>query len=148
MAALVSVDAIRSFDLPVFTKPDSQLVVAEAEKQLPISIGRVFAVRAERDTVRGNHAHRRCTQVLVCLHGRVSVRCDDGNSSRIVELERPNAALLIPPSIWAEQTYLDSPTVLLVLCDRPFEEEDYIRSRKEFEAYRATRTSLDDAGAT
>lgn len=146
MAELKTVDSIGTYDLPVFVKPDSELVVAEAESHLPISIQRVFAIRAEKGTMRGNHAHRQCTQVLVCLHGKVAVRCDDGDSSRTVELDRPSRALLIPPSIWAEQTYLESPTLLMVLCDRPFEEEDYIRDRAEFEKYRTMKSQLSDAG--
>lgn len=128
---------LQLIQLSRFTEPNADLVVAEVKKHVPFPIKRAFAVRADSKTVRGKHAHRRCTQVLICLHGAVRVSCDDGVDRREIELRLPHEAVLIPPSLWAEQLYLETPTILLVLCDRLFEEEDYIRNRKEFEQYRA-----------
>jgi hypothetical protein len=44
--------------------------------------------------------------------------------------------LLVPPGIWAEEIYEKPHSVLAVLCDRPYEEGDYIRDFEEFKAYR------------
>jgi dTDP-4-dehydrorhamnose 3,5-epimerase-like enzyme len=128
---------LKIIQLGRFTSPNGELIVAEVEKHIPTAIKRAFAIRAGLNAIRGQHAHRRCTQILVCLHGAVRVICDDGRDRQVVELNQPDQALLIPPSIWAEQLYLESPTILLVLCDRLFDEADYIRDRKEFEQYRA-----------
>ncbi|EMJ92094.1 WxcM-like domain protein [Leptospira alstonii serovar Sichuan str. 79601] len=43
-----------------------------------------------------------------------------------------DGGLLIPPGIWSTQQYLDLGSVLLVLCDRGYEDEDYIRNYDEF----------------
>ena len=51
-------------------------------------------------------------------------------------LNKPNEGLLIPPGIWAQQTYLTENSVLTVLCDRPYEAADYIREYEEFITYR------------
>jgi len=40
--------------------------------------------------------------------------------------------LLIPPGIWAREDYLTDGAVLMVLCDRIYEEGDYIRDYDEF----------------
>ncbi|EMY76157.1 WxcM-like domain protein [Leptospira weilii serovar Ranarum str. ICFT] len=40
--------------------------------------------------------------------------------------------LLIPPGIWSTQQYLNINSVLLVLCDRGYEAEDYIRNYDKF----------------
>ena len=45
-------------------------------------------------------------------------------------------ALLVPPGIWAEQVYEGDDTVLMVLCDLPYDEADYIRDYTEFLAFR------------
>ena len=34
--------------------------------------------------------------------------------------------------IWAQQTYGDPNTVLLVLCDEKYQESDYLRNFEEF----------------
>ena len=73
---------------------------------------------------------------MVCVCGAVEVRCDDGANSRVERLDRPNAGLFVPPTIWSEQIYVVPGSVLMVLCDQPYEAEDYIRDRAAFVAFR------------
>jgi hypothetical protein len=40
--------------------------------------------------------------------------------------------LIIPPGIWAQQTYLTENSVLTVLCDKLYQAADYIRDYEEF----------------
>lgn len=118
---------------------DRMIVPIEAEKDAPFPIRRVFTIRAERDgLVGGRHAHRECSQLLVCLHGVVEVTCiaDDPDRPLVFRLERPDQGLLVPPSIWAEQRYLGDQVVLMVLCDRGYEASDYIRDFDAFRIYR------------
>ena len=86
--------------------------------------------------MRGHHAHRQCHQLLICPIGVVSVVIADGSSSRTITLDTPEKALHIPPGLWAEEIYRDPTTVLLVLCDRPYEPEDYIRDMAAYRAWR------------
>ena len=37
-----------------------------------------------------------------------------------------NLGLVIPPGIWAQETYLKENTILVVLCDLPYDADDYI----------------------
>jgi dTDP-4-dehydrorhamnose 3,5-epimerase-like enzyme len=85
------------------------------------------------------HAHKACAQFLTCTSGAVEVDCSDGNQSANFELKHPNVGLYIPPGIWAEQRYKSKDAALTVLCDRPYEAEDYIR---EFPAYLTYREEL------
>lgn len=63
--------------------------------------------------------------------------CDDGIERKTFRLDTPESALVIPPGIWAEQQYLESDTVLTVLCDKTYQESDYIRDYKQFTDYRS-----------
>ena len=45
--------------------------------------------------------------------------------------EKNSDGILVPNGVWSEQTY-KSRSILLVLCDRKFEEEDYIRDYVKF----------------
>lgn len=109
------------------------LVVAEAGKEVPFNIARIFAITGvEHGNVRGGHAHKKLSQMLICISGMVEVTVDDGKERNAITLDHPTKALLVPPGIWAEQTYSSSDTILLVLCDRVYEEEDYIRNYQEF----------------
>ncbi len=132
--------AVRLIELPNFKarQDDSSgdLVVLEGNAKIPFDIARVFLVRASGGAIRGCHAHRQCVQFMVCSAGCIRVTCDDGAETATFTLDRPNLGLLVPPGIWAEQTYEKPHSILTVLCDRPYEEEDYIRDFEEFKAYR------------
>ena len=113
------------------------LVALEGDRDVPFPIARVFYIwGVGRGVVRGRHAHKACKQFFVCLHGACEVHCDDGRKQCTTTLRRPDEGLYVPASIWAAQTYLSPDTVLLVLCDRPYEDQDYIRDYDEFLRYR------------
>jgi hypothetical protein len=80
-------------------------------------------------TSRGGHAHKACSQFLVCAQGRIDVEAFDGTISRSFMLTQGDF-INLPPGIFATETFLDENSVLLVICDRPFEAEDYIDERE------------------
>lgn len=97
-----------------------------------ISFERVFTVTANKGIVRGRHAHKECTQILSCVSGGIDLIVDDGAVKEIIQLTTNSDAILIPPGIWVEQKYNQDKSVLLVLCDKPFDEDDYLRDYEEF----------------
>jgi hypothetical protein len=108
------------------------LAVFEGGQNIPFDIRRVFTVTAATDDIRGDHAHKQCTQLLICVAGKIRVICDNGSHIQDYLLDNMGIGLLIPPRIWAKQEYLDD-SVLMVLCDRGYEDEDYIR---EYDVYK------------
>jgi len=131
-----SVDDVTALDLINIKDETGMLVVAEAGKQIPIDFKRLFVVSGETHITRGRHAHKELTQVLICVNGRCHVVCDDGKTKIENTLQPSGKALLIPPGIWSEQTYVSPETVLVVLCDLPYDETDYIRVYDEFLKFR------------
>jgi dTDP-4-dehydrorhamnose 3,5-epimerase-like enzyme len=128
-------NSIILINFPHHFEKNGDLIVMEGNKHVPFPISRVFVVRAPKNEIRGQHAHKECTQLLICHSGSVEVICDDGENRTNYLLNRPNLGLLIPPGIWAQQTYLTENSFLTVLCDRPYEAEDYIREYDEFIIY-------------
>ena len=127
---------IQLIKLPFFKEENGELVVVEGGRSIPFHITRIFTVRASESNIRGQHAHKECTQFLICPIGAVHVNCDNGVEKYSYLLEHPNMGLLIPPGVWADQIYKNDHSVLTVLCDRPFEEEDYIRDYKDYLIYK------------
>ena len=93
-------------------------------------------MRASDNNIRGQHAHKVCTQFLICSTGAIQVNCDNGVEKSSYLLAHPNMGLLIPPGVWSDQIYKNNQSVLTVLCDRPFEVEDYIRDYKDYLIYK------------
>jgi dTDP-4-dehydrorhamnose 3,5-epimerase-like enzyme len=123
-------------DLPRHTREDGSLVPLELGRNLPFAVSRIFFVLAVDGAVRGRHAHRQCSQLFLCPNGTIDVECDDGERKIHFRLEKPNQALLVPPGIWASETYRGGNSILTVLCDRPYEEDDYLRDYGQFRDWR------------
>lgn len=120
---------------PQFGTKEASLFVFEGEKAVPFSIQRMFTVKVSEPCTRGFHAHKECSQLLVCLVGRCVVTVDDGMTRKDIVLDQPNLGVLIPPTIWAEQIY-DAHTVLIGLTDHAYDEADYLRNYEDFLTFR------------
>lgn len=120
---------------PRYLDPNGVLCVYESGQQVPFDIRRVFTVSAMEGDMRGDHAHKLCSQLLVCVSGRIRVICDDGFAITYHQLDSMNHGLLVPPGIWAKEEYLTDGAVLMVLCDRCYEEDDYIRNYNDFKKF-------------
>ncbi len=136
MTNLATVNDVHILKLPSFVEAGSSLIVAESLAQISHTISRVFFVTSKTEQIRGNHAHRTCNQTLICVSGAVEVIVNDGVNQRNITLDQPQKALSIPATIWATQIYKEEPSILLVLCDKLFEESDYIRTHSDFIEWR------------
>ncbi len=135
-----TLDDARLIKLPkhVGAKGDGMLVVAEAAEQVPFQIQRMFTIVAAADAKRGRHAHRLCSQFMVSVRGAVDIVCDDGAARKTFSLDRGELALLVPPGLWVDIDFRQGESILIVLCDRSYEEHDYIRDYAEFLSFRKT----------
>lgn len=132
-----TIDDLRTLRFPRFTDASGSLSVYAdlGEQALGMPIKRVFSVTGVPvGGQRGDHAHRWCTQTVVCLKGSVSIDLDDAQRSRSIVLDDPGTGVRIPPGIWNKLTFAGPDTAIMVFCDQPYDESDYLRDRAEFEA--------------
>lgn len=109
------------------------LAVIEFAEALPFKPQRCFWTYAiPGRQVRGEHAHRECSQFLVSAHGTCRLRIDDGTSQEEITLDRPEIGVLVPPLVWAEASGHSADSVLLVLASHVYDPADYIRDYREF----------------
>lgn len=108
------------------------LYVYESGGGVPFNIRRVFTVSADAGDIRGDHAHKLCTQLLICVSGSIEVTSDDGSNVVQHLLDNPGDGLLVPPGVWLREEYLTAGAVLMVFCDRNYEPSEYIRDYNEF----------------
>jgi acetyltransferase-like isoleucine patch superfamily enzyme len=100
---------------------------------LPFVPARFFGVYGvpSRD-IRGQHAHRVCEQVLVCLAGSVTCLVDDGQSRATYRLSDPSSGLHMPAMTWGAQFNYSPDAVLAVFASHSYDPTDYIRTYDEF----------------
>lgn len=121
------------YTLPFVPDMRGSLSVAECGKQIPFQVKRCFWVfDVPSKEVRGEHAHKKLHQYLICVKGSISVVLDDGISRSQVILNKANIGLHIPPMVWGIQYQYSSDAVLLVLASEVYEADDYIRNYDDF----------------
>ncbi|MDH3410933.1 MAG: FdtA/QdtA family cupin domain-containing protein [Gammaproteobacteria bacterium] len=117
------------------------LSVGEFRKEIPFAPKRYFLVfNVPSSKTRGEHAHHRCEQFLVCVKGACAVVADDGTSREEFELNMPNLGLYLPAMTWGIQYKYSSDAVLLVFASHEYDAADYIRDYDEFIALVSART--------
>lgn len=134
---LSQLSEVSRIDFPCHKNDNGTLCVYEAGASVPFEIRRAFSVSAKAGSTRGMHAHIKCIQLLVCVSGCIKVTYTDGYDEAECELNSGDDGLLLPAGIWAEQYYLTDDALLMVFCDRGYEEDDYIRDYESFKIYRA-----------
>ena len=130
-----SVDGVTLHRMLMAVDLRGSLSAGEVPAHLPFAPRRYFMVYdVPGKEVRGEHAHRRCRQFLVCARGSLSVVVDDGKTSEEIVLNSPEIGLYLPPMVWAVQYKYSSDALLVVLASDPYDPNDYIRDYDEFRA--------------
>lgn len=110
------------------------LIALEQGCNVPFHVARAYYIFDTAPGVRrGFHAHADLLQVAVCVKGACSFLLDDGQHQEVVRLDSPAKGLFIGPMIWREMFDFTPDCVLLVLANKIYDPEDYIR---EYEAFK------------
>lgn len=109
------------------------LAVTEYPADVPFLPARHFIVHSvANQEIRGEHAHRQCHQLLICVAGSVHIVADDGRQRQEFILDHPTLGLHLAPMVWGIQYRYSRDAVLLVLASHAYDPQDYIRNYEEF----------------
>lgn len=99
---------------------------------LPFVPKRFFLVKnVPLNTERGNHAHYKTLQVLVCFSGKIKTITHDGHT-RYENIMEANDAVFIDKMIWDSQIFLTDDAILGVFASHPYDKTDYITDFTQF----------------
>lgn len=119
--------------LPKVVDLRGSLIFGEASRHVPFEVKRYFLVYdVHSEHIRGEHAHRRLHQFLVCVAGSCNVVTDDGVTRHEVVLDAASQGIHIPPMVWATQYKFTRDAVLLVLASEHYDASEYIRDYYEY----------------
>ena len=133
---------VQFLDFPKICDPRGNLSFIEGGCHVPFAIKRVFYIYdVPGGESRGAHAHYRNSMVLIALSGSFELHLSDGEETMVIPMNRSNRGVLIPPGVWDSMHNFTTGTVVLALCSRIYEEEDYIRDYDKYLEYAATLKS-------
>ena len=124
------------FKLPKIKNRAGNITPIHNSAEVPFDIKRVFYLYdIPGGESRGAHAHKHCHQFLIAASGSFEVLLDDGLTKRVIQLNRPDIGLHIPPGIWASEVNFSSGSICLVHASHTYDESDYIRDYDDYLAY-------------
>lgn len=119
--------------LKLFTDKTGDLVPISLKHNIPFKTKRIFIIHGKKNFIRADHAHYKCSQFLIPLHGTIAVNYKNkkGKFKRILSFKKNNS-LLLKPLTWCKIKFESSNSKLMVFCDMEYDPLDYIRNYKEF----------------
>ena len=121
------------YTLKNFGDERGSLIPIEEGNNVDFDVKRVFYIYGTTDgTRRGVHANRDSEFLMVVISGSCKVLVDDGHNKEIIELNHPNQALYLDKMVWKEMYDFSYNSVLLVISNQKYNENEYIRDYEEF----------------
>ena len=119
-----------------FTKTSGKLLPITFNNKFPINVKRIFVIYGKKNYMRGDHAHKKCSQVFFPIMGKIKISMKYKKTEKSINLSHKGSkALLVPPRIWSKVEFLKNNSVVLVLTDYEYDFKDYIETYKEFIAF-------------
>ena len=124
------------FNFKKFTKTSGKLLPITFDNKFPIKVKRIFVIYGKKKYKRGDHAHKKCSQIFIPIMGKIKINIKYKKTEKSINLSHNGSkALLVPPRIWSRVEFLNHNSVALVLADYEYDYKDYIETYKEFIAF-------------
>jgi dTDP-4-dehydrorhamnose 3,5-epimerase-like enzyme len=125
---------VRIIELPKIQDPRGNLTFLQSMDQVPFKVKRVFwTYDVPGGQVRGGHAYRSNTELIIALSGSFDVVLFDGKTQQVKSLNRSYQGLLVPPHTWRHLENFSTNAIALTLASKEYDESDYIR---DFDMFR------------
>ena len=123
--------------LPKIVDLRGNLSFFESPNQLPFEIARTYWVYdVPGGETRGSHAFREQQEFIVALSGSFDVVLHDGKEELKFQLNRSYYGLFVPKMYWRRMENFSTNSLALIVSDKLYDAEDYIRDFEEFKALR------------
>lgn len=119
----------------IYPEFNGTLIPFYTNKHFPkyFKLKRFFVLYGKSKYFRADHAHKKCTQIIIPLRGKIKVRIKSRKYAKTFSLQvSKKNALLIPPYNWITIYFKKNDDSLLTFCDFKYDKKEYISEFKRF----------------
>ena len=121
------------FTFKKYIKKSGSLLPISFKNDIPFKTKRIFLIYGNKNFVRGNHAHKKCSQFFIPVSGKIELTYTNAVSSKKIILEsNKKKGILLKPLTWCKISFKTKNAIIMVFCDREYEFNDYIEKYSEF----------------
>ena len=127
---------IKIFKIKSFGSSTAKLIPLYFKKNSPFLVKRIFFLYGKKNKIRGNHAHKKCSQFFVPINGNASLTIKTDKTQKKIFLKQSSReAILVPPNYWCSVKFFNKNSIIMVACDRYYEPNDYINNFNSYKKY-------------
>lgn len=127
---------INKYRFKSFKKKSGSLIPIEFNKKFPIKVKRIFFIYGKKNYLRADHAHKKCSQFFIPIFGKIRLDFINKKTKGSLILDhKKNENFLLKPKNWCRLKFITKNAILLVLCNRKYEFDDYIEKYSDFLKY-------------
>ncbi len=116
-----------------YKKKSGILIPFSLKKNIPFKTKRIFIIYGNKNFVRGNHAHYKCSQFFVPIYGSIDIEYENKKIKTVKRISyKRKQGLLLKPKTWCKIKFNTNNSIIMVFCDREYEFKDYIEKYKDF----------------
>lgn len=105
-------------------------LIAINNSSIPFDIKRIFYIYDTNEQIRGNHGHKECSQLIICLKGILYITTEYKFKTKTYILNNNKQGLLLNPNEWI--SFMPSTdAIVLVLCSHEYDKTEYINEYEE-----------------
>nr|WP_226065818.1 FdtA/QdtA family cupin domain-containing protein [Kaistella polysaccharea] len=124
-------------NLPKIVDPRGNLSFFENSHQVPFQIERTYWIYdVPGGEKRGSHAFKEQQEFIIALSGSFDVILHDGIEEQCFTLNRSYYGLYVPKMCWRRLDNFSTNSLALIVSDRMYSENDYIRDFEEFKKFK------------
>ena len=127
---------IKNFKIKAYSSITGKLIPLVFNKKFPIKAKRIFFVYGKKNKIRGNHAHKKCSQFFIPIFGKVILDIKTPKMKKKIVLNHlSKVAVLVPPKYWCSIKFTNKNSILMVVCDKNYDFDDYLESYDDYIKY-------------
>ena len=124
---------LKTFKFRKITETNGSLVPIDLKKFSKFRIKRFFILYGKKNDIRGDHAHKKCTQIYIPISGRSKITISNKKMKKKYILSvKKKIGVYVGALNWCKIKFLENNSSLIVLCNYKFEDKEYIRKFEDF----------------
>lgn len=128
---------VKLIELPKIIDPRGNLSFFENNNQIPFEIKRTYWIYdVPGGEVRGSHAFKESSEIIVALSGSFDVVLNDGVKEVKYSLNRSYYGLYVPNMLWRRLDNFSTNSLALIVSSLGYNENDYIRNFEDFKRFK------------
>jgi len=124
---------IKRFKIKSYSKNTGKIITMGFDKNFPLTVRRAFFLYDKKGKIRGNHAHKKCSQFFYPVLGKFLLKIQTHKKIESILLnDSSEKGVLVPPKYWVSVKFLTKKSSLMVICDQFYNANDYINNFTEY----------------